>query len=363
MKANKILIINEFYHPFIGGMEHRFKRIAERFSRNGNTVEVMCIAHEKGLIDKEVLNGVLVNRVIYDDSHYKKGVFGRKISTMFKFYFAIKKNLKHRKFDLIIIGQFVIIPLIFSKSLFKNKGTTFIDFVEYRHSLLWKVINNLILNSTDKVSCISNSVQKKILNKHKSRTADNVISIPNSLDMIDFKNNSDEYFLFVGRLVPHKNPDKAISAVLKYNKTYPDKAYPIHIVGDGSMLQTLQNKYKNNLEVVFHGFVSEEEKIKILSKGRLLVFPSDREGLPGVFIESLGSDLPILTTNGLNNNSKDFVIEEKVGEVTGQTIDHIVEGILKIENNRDFYLNEINKVKSQYDLSNTITKFLNLKNE
>ncbi|WP_396602628.1 glycosyltransferase family 4 protein [Algibacter sp. R77976] len=359
MKTKNILIINEFYYPFIGGMEFRFKRIAERFSDYGHSVEVMCIAHQKELVSNEVINGVTVKRVVSDETHYKKGVFGRKISTMIKFYFAIRKNIKNKKYDIIIIGQFVIIPLIFSKSLFKNKGLTFIDFVEYRHSFLWKIINNLILNSTDKVSCISNSVQRTILKKHKNRNSENVLSIPNSLDMCDFENKSSEYFLFVGRLVPHKNPDKAILAVLKYNELYPEKSYPIHIVGDGSMFDTLKNQYHENPNVIFHGFVSEKQKQKILSKGRLLVFPSDREGLPGVFIEALGSDLPIITTNGINNNSKDFVTEEKVGEVTGQSINDIVEGLLKVENNREYYLKNIEQAKPSYDLSKIITKFLN----
>lgn len=359
MNTKNILIVNEFYHPFIGGMEFRFKRISEKLSHYGHSVEVMCIGHEKGLPSKEVINGVTVNRVLSDDTHYKKGIFGRKISTMFKFYSAIKKNLTNKNYDYIIIGQFVIIPLIFSKSLFKGKATTFIDFVEYRHSFLWKFINPLILNSTDKVSCISNSVQRKILQKHKNLTSKSVISIPNSLDMSEFSNLTDNYFLFVGRLEPHKNPDKAILAVLEFNTKYPDKARPMHVVGDGTMFENLKERHKSKKEVVFHGFVSEQEKKEILSNGRLLVFPSDREGLPGVFIEALGSELPILTTNGLNNNSKDFVEEEKVGEVTEQSINAIVDGILKIENNRDYYVKNIKEVKPNYDLTKTIKKFFN----
>ncbi len=359
MNTKSILIINEFYYPFIGGMEFRFKRIAEKLSFFGHSVDVMCIAHDKNLPHKEVINGVGVNRVLTDSSHYKKGVLGRKVSTMFKFYFAIKNALKNKEYDFIIIGQFVIVPLIFSKTLFKRNAITFIDFVEYRHSLLWKFINPLILNSTDKISCISNSVQRKILKKHKNLSSNNVISIPNSLDMKDFENVSNDYFLFVGRLEPHKNPDKAILAVLEFNRRYPDKARQMHVVGDGSMFEHLKEEHKSNQEVVFHGFVSEHEKKSILSRGRLLVFPSDREGLPGVFIEALGSDLPILTTNGLNNNSKDFVVEEKVGEVTGKDIFDIVEGINKIENNREYYVKNIKTVKSNYDLTKTINKFFN----
>lgn len=359
MKNKKILIINEFYHPFIGGMEYRFKRISERFIENGHSVDIMCIAHEANLPKEEFINGVKVNRLLENESYYKKGFFGRTPFTMFKFYFEIKKALKNKSFDVVIIGQFALVPLFFSKKLFNNNSITFIDFVEYRHSFLWKIINSIILNKTDKVSCISNNVQRVVLSKHRNLNANNVISIPNSLDMSDFSSVSDDYFIFVGRLVPHKNPDKAIKAVLKYNEIHLNKSYPIHIVGDGEMYDVLKENYKNNKEVVFHGFVSEEEKQNILSRARLLIFPSDREGLPGVFIESLGSTIPILTTNGVNNNSKEFVIEEKVGEVTSQNINDIVNGIFKIESNREYYINNIKSVRSNYDLDHTITKFIN----
>lgn len=354
----KILIINEFYNPFIGGMEIRYKRIADRLVSRGHEVDVMCIGHLNTLDKKENIDGVNVNRVVLDPNHYKNGIFGRKISTMFKFYYGIKKEVKNKSYDIVIFGQFALVPMFFSKRILNKSTTTFVDFVEYRFSFLWKLINKQIFKSTDKISCISDNVRNVILKNHKYLDPDKIITISNSVDMRDFKNLGDEYYLFIGRLEPHKNPDKAIKAVLGYNEKNPQKAYPLHIVGDGVMFKELSEEYGENPMIIFHGFVSEQEKIDIMSRGRLLVFPSDREGLPGVFVEAIGAEMPILTTNSPNNNSKEFVIDEKIGEVTNRDIDSIIIGIEKIENNRNRYLENIKAVKPKYDLELTIKKFL-----
>lgn len=354
----KILIVNEFYYPFIGGMEIRYKRIADRLVSKGHEVDVMCIGHLNNLEEKETIDDVNISRVVIDPNHYKNGLFGRKISTMFKFYFGIKKEVKNKSYDIIIFGQFALIPLFFSKKISNKNTVTFVDFVEYRYSFLWKLINKQIFKSTDKISCISDNVRNVIIKRHRNLDPDKIITISNSVDMKDFKNLGAEYFLFVGRLEPHKNPDKAIKAVLGYNKKNPEKACPLHIVGDGVMFKELSEEYDKNPMIIFHGFVSEQEKIDIMSKGRLLVFPSDREGLPGVFVEAIGVEMPILTTNSPNNNSKEFVVDEKIGEVTNRDIDSIIAGIEKIENNRNRYLENLKAVKSKYDLELTVKKFL-----
>lgn len=352
----RILIINEFYHPFIGGMEARFKRIAEEMVEEGDLVEVMCIAHTNDLKAIEKVNGVVINRVLHDDNYYKKGIFGRKLSTMFKFYTSIKKQLSKKNFDIVIIGQFSIFPIYFSKKLFSNGEVVFVDFVEYRFSNLWKPINRMILNATNKVSCISDSVRDVILERHPNLSPERVISIPNSVNMEEFYNQSEERFIFVGRMEPHKNPILAIKAMLAYNERY-NTNFPIDIVGDGSLMNDIQREFGENSLVKIHGFVSEDEKRELLSNARTFVFPSDREGLPGVFIESLGSEVPLVTTNGKNNNSKDFVEREKVGVVTNKSIEDIVQGIRTIEENRDFYISQIKQAQNKYDLKHTIKKF------
>jgi glycosyltransferase involved in cell wall biosynthesis len=69
-------------------------------------------------------------------------------------------------------------------------------------------------------------------------------------------------------------------------------------VGDGICLQELKG-LSTDLNVadstIFHGYVSHEEVIQILSKSHLFVFPTLREGFPKAVLEALSCGLPVIT--------------------------------------------------------------------
>ncbi len=117
-------------------------------------------------------------------------------------------------------------------------------------------------------------------------------------------------FVYVGRFVKYKGIDQAIEAYGRFaeNMRLRD-ANPGHlyIVGkkDDNYIKTqllpICHKYQIEDQVVFLGYVSEEEKLSLLSKSTALVFPSNREGwgIPVSEAAFVGTPSIVFRTQGL----------------------------------------------------------------
>lgn len=107
-----------------------------------------------------------------------------------------------------------------------------------------------------------------------------------------------EYIVFVGRLDYNKSPDKVIRAFAEFSM----KREGVGLLIIGGDTHCLLHKLKNlcsELEilhkVIFLGNVSNP--YKYIKKAKFLVLPSKSEALPGVIIESLILNIPVITTN------------------------------------------------------------------
>lgn len=92
---------------------------------------------------------------------------------------------------------------------------------------------------------------------------------------------------FIGRLSYEKGPDRfcEIAKTLSHNT-----ALEFHLYGDGPMLKTLQQEYKEH--AYFHGF---SEASDAFTNADLLVICSREEGLPMASLEALYYQVPTLT--------------------------------------------------------------------
>lgn len=72
---------------------------------------------------------------------------------------------------------------------------------------------------------------------------------------------------FIGRFVPHKG-------VLIFAQSVSEFQVPIHLFGDGNLLECTKFILQNNRNVTFHGWTSQKEIAKHLSLGTIVVVPS-----------------------------------------------------------------------------------------
>ena len=117
--------------------------------------------------------------------------------------------------------------------------------------------------------------------------------IPN-MNMI--QNN--KQFIYVGRLVFYKNIEVLIKAIDIIKKQ--EKEIKLIIVGGGPQQNKIQDMIINmNLEnnVIIKGYVSSEEKIKLISESNAMLFPSTCEGFGLVILEAFSQSKPVLVSD------------------------------------------------------------------
>lgn len=171
----------------------------------------------------------------------------------------------------------------------------------------------------------------------------------------------DEYLLFVGALVEHKNVINIIDSISILPEEFK---IPLIIVGKGK-------EYKEELikrvkikglseKVKFIDYVDNEDMPSLNQKAKLLIWPSLYEGFGIPIIESLFSGVPVLTSNL-------GVFREAAGKggiyVNPASIEEISDSIINILSDEELY-KKLQKEGYQYvqkfHIKNTTTKLMDL---
>ena len=128
---------------------------------------------------------------------------------------------------------------------------------------------------------------------------DKVVYLPNPVEHIpdesSINKSKEPTVCFLGRMDPQKRywlffelaknfPDVEFIAVGKPNPLYEE------------LYRQIVEKYRGLKKLKITGFVSEEEKSRILSKSWILCLPSVREGLPIAFLEALAHKCALLSS-------------------------------------------------------------------
>jgi glycosyltransferase involved in cell wall biosynthesis len=105
-------------------------------------------------------------------------------------------------------------------------------------------------------------------------------------------------FLYVGRLKRYKGVDTALRALALARRTRLDLTLDIAGSGDyGPALEALARSLGLESAVMFHGFVSEAEKIRLLRGAWANLFPSPKEGWGITVVEAGACGTPSLASD------------------------------------------------------------------
>lgn len=119
----------------------------------------------------------------------------------------------------------------------------------------------------------------------------------NLLNEINPKEKKD--FIFAGRLEQTKNVDAIIEIYNCLPELYK-AGNLLHIIGAGSQeikLKKLVNKLKLSDKIIFHGQLTNDKAIDLISRSAILLMSSSHEGFPMVIAESLTVGTPIISTD------------------------------------------------------------------
>lgn len=125
-------------------------------------------------------------------------------------------------------------------------------------------------------------------------------------------------FVYVGRLVFYKNLETVIRAIQIVKKSHP--RVTLVIAGGGphkDNLMKLVSDLRLQDNVKFMGYVTEDEKVRLLSTSQALVFSSLCEGFGLVILESFSCNRPVIVSNVrplsdiVDDKINGFVVESK----------------------------------------------------
>jgi glycosyltransferase involved in cell wall biosynthesis len=117
------------------------------------------------------------------------------------------------------------------------------------------------------------------------------------------------YLLYCGRIDSDKKCDQLIQFFLQYKQDYPSN---LRLILTGKQVIELPN----HNDIDFRGFVSEEEKFKLMAGSALFVMPSPYESFSIVILEAMAQKTPIL----VNGNCQ--VLVEHVNRSGGGKVYH-----------------------------------------
>lgn len=100
-------------------------------------------------------------------------------------------------------------------------------------------------------------------------------------------NIPDNYLLYVGRITEVKLY-RLIPYFIKYKERYNESSLKLLLVG-GCTIDKV-----NHPDIIYSGFVSDEEKMAILQHASIVVNPSNGESLSLILLEAMGQGKPIL---------------------------------------------------------------------
>ncbi|MDO6390239.1 glycosyltransferase [Pontibacter sp. BT731] len=131
----------------------------------------------------------------------------------------------------------------------------------------------------------------------------------------------------IGSLVPEKNHEALLNIFEAIAKK--DSSVFLIIIGDGRLRSELENKANNLLSknrILFAGY--RNDVMKVLKHGTAFLMPSLIEGLPGVILEAMYCQIPVIANNVGG-------ISEVVNERTGWLIE---------KNDTSSFINAVNEV-------------------
>lgn len=151
----------------------------------------------------------------------------------------------------------------------------------------------LKLNKNDYVITVSESTKQDLVDV--GFKAERIFIVPNGISFEPWtqeqfcEKEKNPTFIYVGRYASYKGIDAAVEAIGKLKKDYPQAK--LWILGKrndeyiNEVLKPISDKYdltwgdrEKEGDIITWGYVSEEEKLKLISRATALVFPSIREG-------------------------------------------------------------------------------------
>lgn len=375
----KLLIFSPYYPPHIGGIENYTAELAARLAKKDLHITIFTSQLPTNSPQKETVNSVEIIRfpafeIIsnYPLPKFWSLTFWNLFFDLFKKYFDV--TISQTRFFSTSLLAFVFTKIKKKRWIHIEHGSSFVQTDNYLISFFARAyditLGKIILNSSDQIIAISESVQKfvhSLAPKSPCRVIYRGFDIkkiekiePNYSLKEQYKN--DTIIIFIGRLISGKGVADLLQAFSKIKK----QNVKCFIIGDGSERSKLE-KLAKELEIVsniiFFGNRSWTETISILKIADIFVNPSYSEGLPTTVIESALCKKAIIATDA--GGTKEIIgrfengILIKLGHIKG--LKEALELMLQDEEmKKRFRENAYDYVTRKFDWDKSIEKYIEI---
>lgn len=140
--------------------------------------------------------------------------------------------------------------------------------------------------------------------------------------------------VFLGRIVPVKNVECLIDAWEHVQRAMPDATLDIAGSGDEQYVGQLRdraNRLGDDTRIDFRGFLTGEEKNRLLSSAAVLVLPSYHENFGISAIEALAAGVPVVVSRQVQ--LAEFVTQHNLGRVVSASPAKLGSAIIEVLGN------------------------------
>ena len=218
----------------------------------------------------------------------------------------------HMGSELIVCGHINLLPIAYVLSFFTRAPLVLLIYgidVWQKHES--RMVNLLLSHVTAFISISEITLEKFFdwsrLSSHKAHVLPNAIDLtkyrpgPKSLQLLErYKLTDKTVLMTVGRISADersKGFDEVVDVLPAILRENSNVVYLI--VGEGTDKKRLEAKVMENglgRQVVFVGFISEEEKVDHFRLADVYVMPSRGEGFGFVFLEALACGVPVIAS-------------------------------------------------------------------
>ncbi|MEM3872606.1 MAG: glycosyltransferase family 4 protein [Nitrososphaeria archaeon] len=336
----EILLCPEYFFPHVGGGEVWLFHLSKILVNKGHKITVISYKHPKHL-QNEILSGIKILRIGLFPIGGVQPYFKRAIVNAF----GIIVNGLKLKYDILFVNQtFPLLPsYLVSKIKRKPIFAVFHDIYGLQFSLKEKgLIKGLIRGIVELISIklnydiiltVSESTKKKLvkvgMKVNKIFVVGGGVDL-RKIDSVNEQKSSKPTILYVGRLVRLKKVENLLLAFKKVITKVPDAE--LYIVGSGPEEGKLKNLAKEldlTSKVFFTGYVTEEEKIRLMKKAWILVQPSIAEGFGLVLVEANACKTPVIAVD--SGGPREVIREGRTGFlIQPNNIKQLAEKIIEI---------------------------------
>jgi glycosyltransferase involved in cell wall biosynthesis len=312
----RVLVWQELFWPCIGGIEVLAVKLFSALRQRGYDLIVVTRQDSPNLPSEANYLGIPIHRYPFPSAAFTEG----KIEQLVEIRRRVARLVQSFRPDLVHLNAFG--PSFF---LYQNIGAHATPLIATLHTTPRSIISTQTLTPdglfqktlrrADWVACVSNAVLVQA-RELAPEIHDRSSVIYNGLEPPAVSPQplcfTQPRLLCLGRLIPEKGFDLAISAFAAVMERFPGAR--LTIAGDGPARASLeQHAGKTGVasSVEFLGWVPPEKVVNVLNSATAVLMPSHREGLPSVALEAALAGRPIVATRvgGL----PEVVVHEETG--------------------------------------------------